>query len=605
VPLDDTKPTEARLVAAERAASPRRALLVMSPTGVFTHALPDRGVVSIGRSSECDVRIDDAKASRKHALLHVAESCAVEDAGSTNGTALGDRKLTPQTRVPIRAGEHVTIGSTVLVVQNTAAPPARVWSKEAFAQRVDAERVRAARERASFGLLLVDLTEWREKSASQSTSSSRTRNEAARVERLEQIFRDCLRPTDAVGSTGPARFEVLLPGTSADETDAIGARIDRELHDAGFARAIQVASFPRDGDTRDSLEAHAGAVRADADATKAVARGGTFERRVSPMIERIASGDINVLVLGETGVGKEVMARELHARSPRADKPLVSINCAALSESLLESELFGHEKGAFTGALAAKAGLLESADGGTVFLDEVGEMPLTLQAKLLRVLEQREVQRVGSLRPRAIDVRFVAATNRHLEEEIAAKRFRQDLYFRLNGVAVEIPPLRARVDEIEPLARAFVEQACERSRRRVVPRIAPRVMELLRRHTWPGNIRELRNVMERAVLLTTGDEIALDSFPTSMMGAALSSPPPAEPKEPPFDPEETAQVSAVKLDAVMLPGGDERARIVAALKACNGNQTQAAKVLGISRRTLVSRLAQYDLPRPRRRDDDD
>jgi transcriptional regulator with GAF, ATPase, and Fis domain len=282
----------------------------------------------------------------------------------------------------------------------------------------------------------------------------------------------------------------------------------------------------------------------------------------------------------------------VHARSPRAEKPLVSINCAALSEALLESELFGHEKGAFTGAVATKQGLLESADGGTVFLDEVGEMPLALQAKLLRVLEQREVLRVGSLRPRSIDVRFLAATNRELEAEITAGRFRQDLYFRLNGVAMVIPPLRERLDEIESLAKSFVAQACERARRASL-KIAPEVFELLRRYAWPGNIRELRNVMERAVLLTSGGVITLESFPANMMSAplrAIAGSMQASPQEPTIPP-----------PPIVLPEGDERARIIAALAACDGNQTHAAKLLGISRRTLITRIEEYDLPRPRKK----
>src|SRR5947208_9726754 len=214
---------------------------------------------------------------------------------------------------------------------------------------------------------------------------------------------------------------------------------------------------------------------------------------------------------------------------------MVSINCAALSPSLLESELYGHERGGFTGASEAKPGLLETAPGGTVFLDEIGEMPLLLQAKVLRVLETRLVTRLGGLKPRPIDVRFVAATNRNLEEEVAAGRFRRDLYFRLNGMTVHIPPLRARRAEIVPLAEVFLRQfAC--SAGRPAPRLSTQSAQVLQAYGWPGNIRELRNMMERAVLLATGDEIVPEHLLLDTVAAAAS--PPAVASAPPDDDQE-------------------------------------------------------------------
>jgi len=294
------------------------------------------------------------------------------------------------------------------------------------------------------------------------------------------------------------------------------------------------------------------------------------------VLDRIAQGTISVLLLGETGVGKEVIAEQIHRSSPRKQRPFVRFSCAALSETIVESELFGYEKGAFTGADTAKIGLLESADAGSVFLDEVGELPAGTQAKLLRMLEQREVLPVGGVRPRPIDVRFIAATNRDLDAEVEAGRFRRDLYYRLNGVTVRVPPLRERINEIEPLAEMFVEKAAEELGIPDPPVLSERAIELLQSYGWPGNIRELKNVIERAILLCTSPEIGPEHLPIDKLSATWTSR-----KSPPG-------------------GTDHQKRILDALEACAGNQTRAADMLGISRRTLTKWLDRYDLPRPRK-----
>jgi transcriptional regulator with PAS, ATPase and Fis domain len=306
--------------------------------------------------------------------------------------------------------------------------------------------------------------------------------------------------------------------------------------------------------------------------------------RIQQLAERAAKGTINVLIMGETGVGKELLAETVHRLSPRRAGPYVCLNCAALSETLLESELFGHERGAFTGAVQAKPGLMETAHGGTLFMDEVGELPLPTQAKLLRVLETREVARLGSVKPRKIDVRFLAATNRNLEAEIERGAFRSDLYFRLNGITLTIPPLRARTGEIRRLAETFVAQIC-RELGRPEPAIPARVLAILETYPWPGNIRELKNVMERAVLLCAGPVIDVDHLPMDKLGASQSNPGLAS--------AETGPTSAA-------PTNDERQRIIEALAACAGNQSRAAKMLGIPRRTFVARLDQYKIPRPKK-----
>lgn len=320
-------------------------------------------------------------------------------------------------------------------------------------------------------------------------------------------------------------------------------------------------------------------------------------RSVHERAASVAGGNISVLICGETGVGKEIVAEILHRRSPRRDRPLLRLNCASLSESLVTSELFGHEKGSFTGAGQRKRGLLEAADGGTVFLDEIAEMPLSLQAKLLRVIEERRITPVGGLEPKPIDVRFVSATNRNLEEQIARGAFRDDFYFRLNGVLINVPPLRARRSEIAPLARLFIDRTARELGRRRSPAIADETMSWMLTHRWPGNVRELRNTMERAVLLCRNDVITLDDVRED--GAALTRPMKNHELE-----QVVGGVESPVMPPVMPWGVSKDAELMAitdALDRCCGNQTRAARLLRISRGTLVSRLTAYGLPRPRKR----
>jgi two-component system, NtrC family, response regulator AtoC len=300
-------------------------------------------------------------------------------------------------------------------------------------------------------------------------------------------------------------------------------------------------------------------------------------RRIHQLVAKAAPSTLSILVLGETGVGKEVFAETIHRRSPRASGPLVRVNCAALSESILESELFGHEKGAYTGAVSKKHGLVLAADRGTLFLDEVGELPMSVQPKLLRVLEDKKVVPVGGVEEKSVDVRIVAATNRDLERAIAERRFREDLYFRLAGLTVTIPPLRERSAEILPLARLFLRRVAESLGRGQVPALSPSAEEALAHHAWPGNVRELKNLIERSLVLHEGAEILAEDLA--------------------FD--ERRSPSALGEDIWSDLEALERRRIVDALESCGGNQTQAASRLGMSRRTLVNRLAHYKLPRPR------
>jgi len=323
-------------------------------------------------------------------------------------------------------------------------------------------------------------------------------------------------------------------------------------------------------------------------------------RAIYDQAARFARGQISILLLGETGVGKEVLARAIHAHSPRAKGPFLGINCAAVTESLIESELFGFEKGAFTGAVQARAGLFEAANGGTVFLDEVGELSAGMQAKLLRVLEERVVTRVGSTKTRPIDVRFVAATNRDIEAESATGGFRKDLFFRLNGISLLIPPLRERPQEIELFARMFLAAACREVERAAPPALSAPALAVLREHQWPGNVRELRNAIDRAVVICLGDAILPEHLPPSLLKAVESRRAAAA----------QAQAAPSAAVAPVPPAGSgtlqseidafEKGRIIDTLERCGGNQSRAARMLGISRGTLIARLDAFGIARPRK-----
>jgi DNA-binding NtrC family response regulator len=303
-----------------------------------------------------------------------------------------------------------------------------------------------------------------------------------------------------------------------------------------------------------------------------VARSAAMQKVVE-LGRRVARVDSTVLISGESGVGKERVARLIHEESSRAARPFVAINCAAVTETLLESELFGHVKGAFTGATGDRPGLFEAAHGGTLFLDEVGEVAPAMQAKLLRVLQEREVRRVGENKSRAVDVRVLAATNRELLAEVELGRFRKDLYYRLRVVELRIPPLRERREDILPLARLFLAEAIERMKRKMCG-ISPKAADQLVRYDWPGNVRELENAMERAVALAAGTQI---------------------------QPEDLPEEVRVALPTVYAPGrvrtleDVEREYIIAALRANGGNRTKTAAQLKIGIATLHRKIKEYDL----------
>jgi two-component system response regulator HydG len=381
----------------------------------------------------------------------------------------------------------------------------------------------------------------------------------------------------AVLMTGYASVETAVEAIKLGATDYLSKPLD-------FARLEQLLVT-----VRDDIERRRNLLAIESDVARRLEFAGMIGRgpvmqELFGMIRRLAPHVRTALITGETGTGKELVARALHRTGPRKDKRFVTVNCSAVVETLFESELFGHVRGAFTGATDHKQGLFELADNGTLFLDEIGELPLTVQAKLLRVLELGEVHRVGSLDPRKVSVHVIAATNRDLRAEVAAGRFRSDLFYRLNIVEVKLPPLRDRREDIPYLTAAFVRDTAERLQKPMVG-LTPGAERLLGAASWDGNVRELRNVIERACILAEGDfitekELAISMPPVAYTGVRVVTSSGVRPEAAPAD------------DLLV---NVEREHIQRALVRAHGNKKAAARMLGLSRRALYRRLERLDL----------
>ncbi|MGQ0506186.1 MAG: sigma 54-interacting transcriptional regulator [Myxococcaceae bacterium] len=551
-------------------------LLVIGETNFHSHPLPEQGELVIGSASGCDLVVSDGSVGERHALLTLGPALTITDLGSNRATAVGTQQLPSRETAPLTPGEMFRLGGVMLLVQRRVRSESRrIWTNGYFEMRVEEECLRAERYGRGFTLLRIRV---------QTDVPS---------EVLEERLSRMVRSVDIVASYSTHAYQILLCETEGTGADFVATRLKAGLSELGPV-SLKTARYQVDGRSADQLLAALGdslaAPRREA-ASYGPVPGHSPMGDLRQLVSRVAASTINVLVFGETGVGKEHLASEVHRLSPRARKIFLGINVAALPETLLESELFGHERGAFTGAVAAKAGLIESAEGGTLFLDEVGEMPLSTQVKLLRMLETREVLRVGGTKPKRVDVRLVAATNRDLEAAVAEGGFREDLYFRLNGVSLLVPPLRERVSEIEGLARAFVKEATVKFERGTEAELSLDVIQLLERYHWPGNIRELRNVMERAVVVCDGPMITREHLPVEKLNATFVARKPVQ---------HHLQKRVAAAAPTPPPADDPRQRIIDALAKCSGNQTRAAQQLGVSRRTLVNWMTSYSISGPRK-----
>ncbi|HEU0034985.1 MAG TPA: sigma 54-interacting transcriptional regulator [Kofleriaceae bacterium] len=567
-----------------------RAVLVIYDGSEQTRVVevPDGAQLTIGRARSATIVVDSERVSRIHAKLRrKGAEISVEDAGSrnrtwVNGVAIAERRV-------LVSGDEIVIGPATLLVSVTSRVVARprVESSRTLDEVLAAEVDRGKRYQRAFSLLMI-----------------RIEGELADADAAVDRVTARLRVMDTLVEYAPSEYAIVLPELDASAADATARELVAAARTAGDGTPAHVAvtgglaAFPEHGTAAGTLLGRARAAVASAhgkrssaiaippeDATPAgvdVVVGDPQMRRVYELVRKVADHQVTVLICGETGVGKEVVAAAIHHASPRRSGPFVRLNCASLPETLLESSLFGYEKGAFTGAERRTRGFFEAAHGGTLFLDEIGEVSLATQAKLLRVLEDHQLTRLGGTEPIAVDVRVVCATNRALDAEVRRGAFRNDLYFRISAFTILVPPLRDRPGEILPLAEHFLGQV---SGGRGKPVLSPAAATALRGYAWPGNVRELRNAIERAAVVRSGRRIELDDLPDPVREHAA---------------DRGGLVESGTIDSMRDRFAElERVAIVGALEACGGNQTEAAKHLGISRRTLIYRMEKHGLkPQP-------
>jgi len=545
----------------------------------------------VGRTAPADVVVPDPALSRQHARFSwTADGLVVEDLGSTNGTKVRGQRVE---REKIGPGELVELGpaAVCLHAKIPGSPRREIISNDRLMVLLDQELARAKTFQRPLALAVIH---------------ARGR-ERVHVSRWEWRVQSILRPVDQICLYGPGALLVLFPELGG--TEAVEKM--QELEGADPPLASGLAVYPDQGlnayelleGARATLAGLAGEApgsrrlgslggRTPTDALDVTAVSPAM-REIFATVRRVAASAAPVLVLGETGVGKELVARALHQRGPRANLPFKAINCAAMPAALLESLLFGHEKGAFTGADRSQRGLFEQASGGTVFLDEIGELAPPAQAALLRVLETKRVTRIGSDQEVGVDVRVVAATHRDLEAMTAAGTFRMDLLYRLNTIMLRIPPLRARTMEIPVLAELFLQEASHGTGV-AVQGFSPEALERLKTYHWPGNVRELRNVVERAVMIAQGPEIQPEDLPEHIRDYDEASLPAPELTTTTREKERFSVKGGTyaELQTRLRDFTRERERelLLDALQRHGGNQTEAARSLQMPLRTLVHKI---------------
>ncbi len=588
-----------RLRAARGAQQPPTSLLIYNRDGVQVVPLRENRCVVIGRFPPADVAIRDGSLSRQHASIELLEGEVwVEDLDSTNGTRIDGE---PVGRARLEVGAELELGAVRASLHRQGSGGGRgveLGGHDPFQRELEAEVVRARRFGRGLALLRI-------RSARTATGPL---GGTPLGSWLGQI-RNLLRSFDRVALYSHDTLEVLLP--EADEASALG--MARRMADGDEPLRIGVALMPRHASTAGKLVAVAGSALRAADGADPLVvagpeidglpapdagplRGPIIEcdamRRVFATARKVAGSAIPVLLTGETGTGKEVLARFIHESGDRAGKPLICVNCGGIPSNLVESTLFGHEKGAFTGADRQRRGLFETAHGGSILLDEVGELPAEAQAALLRVLETKRFNRVGSSREIEVDVRVIAATHRDLEAMCKDGQFRDDLRYRLNAMTLRIPSLRERPEEIRPLAELFIQEANAANHSHVTA-VDPDAMERLTNHPWPGNVRELRNAIERAVVIAAGDTIVTDDLPDTLRGPDCAGPVTAEP-------DGDTPCSAALADEINLRSEVQRYEmelILRALDGADGDRNLAARRLGLPVRTLAHKLKKFGITR--------
>ncbi len=614
----------------------RLSLLVYHRDGVQVVPLVAGQPVIIGRTRPSTLTLRDKSLSRRHARFErLDDDVWVEDLGSTNGTFVNGERVT---RARVRVGDELLLGSVSSALHAMTPLEGQLQgldSHDRFRAMLEEEVIRAQTFGRSLALVMVEARE----EGSLARGCPRVRQQLRAVDRIGLYGPDAVEIllTEATLSRAEQLANAIVGGRTAEEPPlSCGVALYPESARSAEAllaesrRAVEQSTIDRPVRVRGNRDPGAPLVISETDRDGPIVRNAAMVE-LFETVDRIAGTNVPVLIVGETGTGKEIVARALHQRSDRRDGPMRCINCGAIPEHLVESALFGHERGAFTGADRQAKGVFEDARGGTVFFDEIGELALPSQVALLRVLETMRISRVGSSREIPVDVRVVAATHRELEAMSADGSFRLDLYYRLNTIVLPIPPLRERPDEIDPLCEYWVARASRSTQRRVT-RIDSEVLDVLRCYHWPGNVRELRNVIERAVVIAKGDRITVDDLPERLRTVASafgSSPRVLADLE--LDELSPAPQGLDWGDRTAPPGGSTGATVPSplghsvhessqadrgragtfkdqlqrfeaelireALIRTHGNQSEAALLLGLPRRTLVHKLKTLGIDR--------